>query len=248
VRVLTLGRFAVEVCDQPIPAKSRTELNSISLIKVLVALGNAGVRSSTIAGVLWPEADGDAQATNLHTTVHRARSLLGNPGAIVMEDGALRLAAELVWIDAWACEHCLTLAEQMLGQDSGIYRAAELCERALHLYRGPFLPNLTDEPWSYRLRDRLQERLVTIVCEVAKRLAVCEGSARAMRMTRHLLQVHTRAEEAYRLLMQGYARQGRWTEAMETYRRCETSLAHVSMTPSLAMQAERAKLRAQLSC
>jgi pentatricopeptide repeat protein len=248
VRIFTLGRFAVEVCGQPVPAKNRTELKPTSLLKVLVALGNTGVKSSTVADVLWPEADGDAQIINLRTALHRARSLLGNPGAIVMEDGALRLAADLVWVDAWACEHCISVAEEMLGQDSGVFRAAELCERAQYLYRSPFLPNLIDEPWSYGLRDRLQERLVTTVCDVAEHLASCEGSARAMRMTQRLLQTHPRAEEAYRLLMQGYARQGRWSEAMETYRRCEASLALVSMTPSLALQAERAKLRRQLSC
>lgn len=248
VRITTLGRFAVEVGGQQLPTKGRTELKHVLLLKVLVTLGDAGVRSSTIADLLWPEVDGDAHAASLHTTVHRARSLLGNPAAIVMENGALRLATEVVWVDAWACEHCLAGADRVLVEEGGLNRAAELCERALDLYRGPFLPNLVDEPWSYELRDRLHERLTTTVSEVAERLAACEGGARSMRMVRRLLHANPRAEQAYLLLMKGYARQGRWAEAMQTYGRCEAALAHANMTPSPAMQAERAKLRHGLRC
>ncbi len=246
--VYTLGRFTLEVDGELVPAQRRREFKPFLLIKVLVALRRREVTSSILGGLLWPDADGNVQAANLRTTVCRARRLLGHVGAITVEHGAYRLAPQLVWTDVWACEDCLARAQTRLCQDGGLLSAADLCERALELYRGPFLPTLKHTRWSHGLRERLPRRLVTTACDVAERLAICGFRSRATRLIGCVLNENPTAESAYRLLMQLHVRHGRWTQAMETYARCESTLATlVGTTPSAELQAEHARLLRQLS-
>jgi DNA-binding SARP family transcriptional activator len=246
VRVFTLGRFAVEVDGDPESPNRRVDGKPLLLIKLLVSFGEAEADPTTLADLLWPEGDGDAQPSNLRTVLYRARQLLGDRRAIVADDSGWRLASNWVWSDASACCHCLSLAEELLHGDNGLLAAAGLCERALQLYRGPFLPSLADAAWTRRLRGHLQDDLVTIVCDVAVQLVRCGYAARAARMAQRVVSRNPTAERAYELLVRIFAQRGQWTQAMETYARCESFLAAAGIEPTLGLQAERDRVWRQV--
>jgi DNA-binding SARP family transcriptional activator len=248
VRVFTLGRFALEVDGDPEPPKRRVDGKPLLLIKLLVSFGEAEADPRTLADLLWPEGDGDAQASNLRTVLYRARQLLGDRRAIVADDGGWRLAPNWVWSDASACGHCLSRAEQLLHGDNQLLAAAGLCERALELYRGPFLPSLADAAWTRRLRAHLQDDLVTIVCDVAVQLARCGYAARAASMAQRVVKVNPTGERAHHVLLRIYAHRGQWTQAMEAYARCESFLAAAGIKPTLGLQAERDRVWMQVGC
>ena len=247
VRVLTLGRFALEVNGQPVVPKGRGDSKPLLLIKLLVSNGEAETDANAIVDLLWPDVEGDAQSANLRSVLHRARRLLGDGRAIAAEHGALRLAADRVWTDAGACDHCLARAEAFLHEDNGLPAAAGLCERALQLYRGPFLPSLANVAWAHRMRARLQDRLVTTSCDVALRLARCGYTTRAARMARRVLDQSPTAETAYCILLRVFAQRGQWAQAMETYARCKSALAPLGTSPGPEIQAEHDRVRERVS-
>jgi hypothetical protein len=137
LRIRTLGGFSILADGQPMTFGQKTPRKVLLLLKALLAAGPAGIGEERLADQIWPEADGDAAAQSLATTLHRLRRLLAVDGAILCRDGHLELDPAQVWVDAHAFE--------ALAGSPGAAR---------ELYRGPFLPDL-EAPWAVDYRRRL---------------------------------------------------------------------------------------------
>ena len=70
------------------------------------------------------------------------------------------------WVDAVALDALLTRASASL-QRRALAEAIESAERAIDVYRGPFLPN-RDEPWVISTRDRLRHRILRLVGDLSR--------------------------------------------------------------------------------
>jgi DNA-binding SARP family transcriptional activator len=157
VRVYTLGRFAVFKDGEPLAFGGKVQKKPLALLQALIAHGGGEVPEGQIADALWPDADGDAAYRSLITTLQRLRQLLGHPEAVVLSGGQLSLDPGRVWVDTWAFERLLGETEE--SGKAGTAAANTLREKALALYRGPFLAQV-DCAWTVARRERLRAKFI----------------------------------------------------------------------------------------
>ena len=147
LRIYTLGRFAVVRSGTPIQFAGKSQKKPLELLRALIALGGREVPEARLADLLWPDAEGDAGAQALATTLFRLRKLTGEQ-AIRRQDNRLTLDPAICWVDCWAFER---LCSQMRSDPASL---AQL-ER---LYQGPFLDGEEGAAWIRPMRERLQAR------------------------------------------------------------------------------------------
>ncbi|MBP2679210.1 MAG: malT, partial [Deltaproteobacteria bacterium] len=154
VKVHTLGRFGLLADDRPVEFGRKVQQRPLSLLKALIALGGRRVPEVRLAELLWPEADGDLAHHAFIVALSRLRKLLGREEALVLKEGQLSLSNGHCWVDAWAFERFLGQAEKARKEGRGT-EANRYFEKALSLYRGPFL-HFEELPWAVSLREKLR--------------------------------------------------------------------------------------------
>lgn len=234
-RVLTLGRFRVEVKNAPLRFGRKAQRKPLDLLKVLIAYGGEGVCAEQIAEDLWPDADGDDALAALRTTVSRLRKLIG-ARAVLGEGRGLTLNSEVCWVDALALGR--QLAEFRRGRHDGC--DGEMLtglEDALSLYRGDFLPGECSLPPVLTARAKLHSLFLRQLGELGRCCEQAGQIARALDLYRQGLEIDGTAEDIARQLMQCCRDSGRTAEGIAVYRSCQAALrARLGVEPSAATQ------------
>ena len=137
IKIVTLGRFVVEVDGTPLRFRTRAQRKPLELLKALVALGGESIPTEKLSETLWPDTDGDQASSALSTTLYRLRKLL-RPDALILRDGRLTLDPEQCWVDCWAFTELAGFAVRAM-RDGDHDAAWGYAEEAVPLYRGPFL-------------------------------------------------------------------------------------------------------------
>jgi DNA-binding SARP family transcriptional activator len=223
IRIRTLGSFALLLDDAPVEFGRKAPRKTLALLKAIVARGGSAPESALL-DTFWPDETGDAAARSLGAAVHRLRSLLGEQGeAVVQQGGQLSLDRTMVWVDAWAFERLL-----QDGKD-----AATLGEQALALYRGAFLAEDEGESWAVTLRERLRGKFIHAVGEHATRLEAARRDEDAIAWYLRGLDADSVVEPFYQGLMRCFHRLDRLPEAVSAYRRLKQTLSvTLSLPPS----------------
>ena len=164
IRICALGGFLILRNGSPLPRRRKAPGKPLTLLKALVALGARSVPGHTLADLLWPEAEGDHADARLTTTLHRARALLGMPGAILKNNGELSLNRELVSCDVVDFHAVLQRI------DTQQHSARESSSLLLKAYPGSLLPACTGEAWLQPCRERLAAKFAGAVARVARQL------------------------------------------------------------------------------
>ena len=171
--VTLLGRFAVLVDGQPVPADAWRHKRAAELVKILALADAHRLHSGQVMDLLWPDLAPDAAAANLRKAVHFARASLGSAAAISRSGEMLELCPQgQVSVDAAAFEAAV--------------RAGQV--GALAAYSGELLPEDRYAPWAEAPRDRLR--------------ALYLGLLRTAGQWDRVLEVDPADEEAHRALMQ----------------------------------------------
>jgi LuxR family maltose regulon positive regulatory protein len=152
IRVYTLGRFSVVKQGTALQFSGKAQKKPLELLKVLIALGGRDVSEARLADALWPEAEGDASAQALATTLFRLRKLIGEQG-IRRQENRLTISRTFCWVDCWAFER---LSSESSGDPQ------RCLEKLRKLYQGPFLDGTDDAPWAQPMRERLQARFARL--------------------------------------------------------------------------------------
>ena len=165
LRVRTLGAFAVWQGEAAIPPEAWTSHRAAALFKCLLGALRHRLPREQASELLWPEAEPEAGATNLRTTIHRLRRVLDGPGAAV---SYLRSEGELLvlaptdddppdddWLDATTFARAASAA--LAGQD------ATACRAALARYGGDYLPDDPYEAWAAQPREALRRQYLDLL-------------------------------------------------------------------------------------
>jgi hypothetical protein len=153
VRIYTLGRFGVVKQGVALRFTGKAQRKPLALLKALIAFGGRDVPETRLADALWPEAEGDAAAQALTTTLFRLRKLIGEP-AIRRQESRLTLDAKYCWVDCWAFER--------LSNDRSLDASTRL-EKLRKLHQGPFLDGDNDAAWARPMRERMRAHLARYV-------------------------------------------------------------------------------------
>jgi ATP/maltotriose-dependent transcriptional regulator MalT/DNA-binding SARP family transcriptional activator len=246
-RIGTLGGFELARAGAPVEFSGKGPGRPGELLKVLVALGGQNVRADQLADALWPHVDADFAHKSFTATLHRLRRVLEEEDALVLRDGRLSLNPALFWVDIWALE-------QVFAELDGALRgpipkamapaAGELAEEALALYRGPFLPDESEQPSYIACREQLRARLLRCLARLARGWEEAGKPDAAADCYLRCIEADELCEPLYRHLMLCYQRHGDQGEALATYERLRTILwARGKAMPSPETQAVHASLR-----
>ena len=229
-KIFTLGQFRLLHEDKPLTFSGRAQRRPMELLKALIAFGGREVSEERLTEALWPRIDGDSAHRSFTTTLHRLRKLLGEDKAIMLREGRLTVDARYCWVDTWALEQVLTKIDSLLrGPSADITQEAvtELADKALTLYQGPFMDSEVDQSWYLSLRERLRNKFLRAVAELARYWEEAGHWEKAVAYYQKGLEADNVAEGLYRHLMICYQQLGRQAEAIETYNRCRKTLSAV---------------------
>jgi ATP/maltotriose-dependent transcriptional regulator MalT/DNA-binding SARP family transcriptional activator len=247
-RVRALGRFELLRDASPVEFSGKGPGRPMELLKVLLAHGGQDVRADQIADALWPHVDADYAHKSFTATLHRLRRLLGEDDAVLLRDSRLSLNTALVWVDSWALEQVCAAIDEALRAPAGAAPDAELralADEALALYRGPFLPDESEQPSYIACREQIRSRLLRCLARIARRWEDAGQPEAAADCYLRCIEADPLFEAPYRNLMLSYQRSGDQVEARATYERLRTILqARLKAAPSPETQAAYASLKA----
>jgi DNA-binding SARP family transcriptional activator len=160
--VRTMGRFEITVDGATPGSRRKPPYRPLGMLKVLVANGGCAVSESVVIDALWPDLDGDHAHDARQVALHRLRKLLGSNDAIAVSNGRMFIDEEQVWVDALALEGL-----SRIPVPGGNPERAEI---ALNLYKGVFLAQEIDAPWTVRMRECLRAKFVNVISKAATEL------------------------------------------------------------------------------
>ena len=237
LKIFTLGGFQILKEDDPLKFSRKAQQRPLSMLKALIALGSREVRGDQISDALWPEADGDVAHESFATTLHRLRKLMGNEKAVRLREGRLTLDERLCWVDVWAFERLLGQADS-LWKEKSKERSLRLTEKALEIYRGPFLAREAEPPWAASMSERLRNKFLRNAGRLGQYWQEAGQWEKALDCYQKGLEVDLLAEEFYQGLMICHEHLGRRAEALSGYNRCKRALSQAfGVEPSPKTQA-----------
>jgi DNA-binding SARP family transcriptional activator len=233
VELFAFGPFTVLKDGAPLIHCRKTPKKPIALLKAILALGGRDVSGRHLSDALWPDEEGDAARNVLAVNLHRLRRLLGENDAVVLHDGRVSLDARRCWADTWTFERLLGSAAEASSEARPI-----LLQRALALYRGPFLAGDPDEPWALSMRERLRAKFIRHSVELGRLLEESGQWDQAIACYQRGLEGDEFAEAFYQGLMRCYRQLDRRAEGVAVYRRlCRTLSVILGLAASPASEA-----------
>ncbi len=233
IQIYTLGRFDMVIDGKAFPFLRKTQKKPLEMLKLIVSFGDGQeVGKSQLSDILWPNADGDNAQRSFDTTLYRLRQLLGHDTVIHLREGRLSIDQRYCWVDSMAFERILKLAEAYAEKEDRKNTVQSL-EKAVSLYRGPFLAGETDAPWAMSYNDRLRSKFLRCIEKLGNYLEESGALDRAVEFFQKAIEVDDVAEMFYRRLMICLKQLGRKTDAMSVYQRCERTLSsNLELEPS----------------
>ncbi|MGA1863833.1 MAG: BTAD domain-containing putative transcriptional regulator [bacterium] len=236
LKIFTMGRFSLEKDGIQLQFSGKAPKKPLELLKLIISFGGRDISEVQLRDTLWPDSDGDLAHRSFTTTLHRLRQLLGNEKVLCLRDGKLSVDLRYCWVDAWAFEHLLELADEAFN-DENKCKAIQLIEKAVDLYKGPFLPGDTGKSWSISYRERLRYKFIHYIDKLGNYKEKTGQLSKAIECFTKGLEADDLAEDFYQHLMVCLLQLGKKSEALSVYRRCKKSLeATMEIEPSLKTQ------------
>ena len=198
VRIVTMGRFAVEVDGDDIPASAWGSRRARQLCKRLVAARGWPVTRDELIDMLWPdEADMAKLSARLSVQLSGVRRILG--GGVIADRQSVRLDLDEVSTDLEAFHQAT--------DDAAIVAA----------YTGEFLPEDRYDDWTSGVRDEARSRFVAAARRLAHRSTEAGDHLRAATLARRLIEVDRYDEDAHRHLVDSLTAAGQPGDARRAH-------------------------------
>jgi len=228
VKICTLGRFEILKNDEVVVFSGKVRKKPLEMLKAVIAFGGTNVPAEEVMDALWPDTEGDLARKSFEVTLSRLRQLFapGNP---------IRYSSGQLSIDPLTCRIDSMLLEDVLGRirAAGPREAAVLCEAAIGLYKGPFLPSDTGAAFTAHRREMLKNGFLRAIVAAGRSLEETGQWEKAVEYYMKGMETDQLAETFYQRLMVCHHRLGSNAEAVKTYRRCRAVLGeNLGVKPS----------------
>lgn len=175
----------------------------------------AGQTNEQIITALWPDLAPAKGTSNLHINLYRARRAV-YPGIFTLEQGRYKLNPDVnMWFDVVEFEAVFKGADN-LPPDSDA-RATNL-ERAIQLYRGPFMEDFYSE-WTDMHRRQLEDKYLKALSLLADFYGHKRRYNKALSLLEKFIVVDPYQDEIYCQMMEWHLAAGDRTSALRTYDR-----------------------------
>jgi DNA-binding SARP family transcriptional activator len=197
-----------------------------TILRYLAAQTEHCATSVTLMTLLWPEDEPEVVQPRLHTAICALRRSLNHGytcepgyGYIVCKNRTYSLnTAILIQTDVDQFLHFY-----QAGRQTNEERVAHY-EKACHLYTGPFIPEDKYADWSFLQREHLSRIYIDMCRTLTDHYLKVKSYEDAEKWATAVLKENQCDELAHRQLIQVYAAQGRRSEALQQYQRCERIL------------------------
>ncbi len=223
ILICLLGHFRVLRADQPVSLQSE---KARMLLSHLGLQHQEAVPREWLLETLWPEHAPILASQSLNSLVYSLRKSLGGDNhdnaPILHEGGYYRLNKEAgVGIDVACFESLVKSGDQRLLANH-LPKAVTFYAQAVDFYRGDLCAG-TDIN-SVMARERLRAHFLTVLARLADYYFSVDEYGHCLHYADRLLQNDACREDAHRLLMRCYMRQGERAQALRQYRLCESIL------------------------
>jgi DNA-binding SARP family transcriptional activator len=246
LEVHLLGTFEVFLEGVRLQDKLWQSRQVRSLLKVLAARRGQVTTSEQLVELLWPEDDPQTALRRLYVRLSQLRTLLKGqsgfspiqsvPGGYLFGGGRFKLAEAnqdetFFWVDVDAFETASDQGERFL-EARQLPQAVESLETARQLYRGDFLAEDAYAEWTIAERERLHERHLVVLTELAEAYAQQGFFRRAINLCQLVLSLDPWREAVFLRLMLYYYYAGDKGKALQTYTQCVQALSlHLGIDP-----------------
>jgi DNA-binding SARP family transcriptional activator len=234
LRIRTFGRFRVWLGAEELSDRVWGREKARQLLHLLIAGRGQALSKARIIDTLWPDADPTTVDGTFRVVLNALNKALepdraaGAPSRFILRCGGGYALAGLpdVALDVAAFEDGLDAAAALEAQGGADDALVALYREALERYEGPFLQAFTShEAWCDRERERLAHRFAEGALRLARLLSARGDDAGCIDWASRLIAHEPLTEEAHRLLMIAYYRQGDRAAALRTYDRCVVLLS-----------------------
>jgi DNA-binding SARP family transcriptional activator len=224
--IAILGPWEFRVDGRVLPRPST--LKAQSLLAYAIVNANTAHSREKLATLFWPDADEDRAQRSLRTALWSVRRMLTTADprladALVASRFDVRWAPRVpVDIDVEQFEQAHAQWRQARSGDSSGGLAA--LQKAVALYRGPFLEGLYDD-WCLDERYRLEEHYLALVEAAVGELEAAGQLREAVAHAQRLLAIDPLREEVHRTIIRVLGLLGDRAGLMRHYQRCKEILA-----------------------
>jgi DNA-binding SARP family transcriptional activator len=222
--ITCFGHFEVKRLGRPVVLCSNRTGQII--LRYLVAQSDHCATSDTLMTLLWPEDEPEVTQPRLHTAICALRRSLNHGytcepgyGYIVCKNRTYSLSTAIpIQTDVDQFLHYYQSGRQTKEERIAFY------EKACRLYTGPFLPEDKYADWAFLQREHLSRAYIEMCRILTDHYLKAKSYEDAEKWATAALKEDHCDELAYRQLIQIYAAQGRRSEALQQYQRCERIL------------------------
>lgn len=207
-----LGEFSLTYNDAPLTTVNTQRLQE--LFAYLVLNRHAPQTRQRVAPLMWPDSDDPQALTNLRNLLHSLRRALPEYQLYLNTEGQTPY---------WKNDAPYRLDVEDFEKAALDHAHSASLERAVHLYRGELLPGFYSD-WILRERERLDTLYTDTLVRLIRALAGNGTNDRALEYAQRLKNHDPLREDAYRYLMQLYARLGNRAKVQSTFRECVDNL------------------------
>ena len=218
--VRALGLFEVWRGNELVGTNDWRREKARQLFQLFLTYRGKWMQREQIIDLLWPDLDADAAIRDfkvalnaLNRALEPARPRGATPFFIARREHLYTLNP----VDEMVVD--VDLFEEMSAADD-----LTTLREALDVYVGDYLPDSLYSDWSMAARSRLSRMYLETAERLAQKLLQAGEGEELVEVCELILHRDRFWEEAYRLMMQGYASKHNRSQLMHTYRRCELVL------------------------
>jgi len=245
IRIETLGGFSIRIGDQTVSDAQNRSRKLWNLLAYLMAFRNRFVTQSELMEILWPEDDSGNPVSALKTLVSRARDALTPlvqgegpmPELLISQQGSYLWNKDLKYsVDAEDFEALCKKA----GNGNGLSpeERLELYRKAVALYKGDFLPKLSEQMWVAALSAHYQAMYLEAVKGLAALLEERDAFGEIAEICSRAIQIDPYDEQLHTLMIKALVGQGKNSAALSHYETATDMLyRNLGISPSKELRA-----------
>lgn len=229
--ICVLGNFRVLQAGHPISVRGgKTE----ALLGLLALHPSDGLPRATLLGALWPDSDtalaGEALYSRVHDLHTRLGADLGGRAPVLQVDGHYCLNDGAgVGVDA-ACFDAMATSGDQQARNGHAAEAVAMYQHAVQFYRGDLC--VQTDLHAVVERERLRARYLTLLALLGTYAYDAGDRTTSLVYAQRMLGHDPCREDAHRLVMRCYMRQGERAQALHQFRVCADILrAAFNTTP-----------------
>jgi DNA-binding SARP family transcriptional activator len=258
LRLYLFGTFEILFDGHLIQDKLWQSRQLRQVFKILADQRNKVVQSDQLIDIIWPDEPPEKSRQYLYVRISQLRKLLQlahaesllqrvNEGYMLRSKPIQPDQSLALWVDVDAFEEASEKGQYYL-EKRQFQDAVRMLENARHIYRGDYLSEDLYQDWTIGERERLREKYIVTLIELAEAYAQQGFYRRAIDQCQTILSFDPWREAVFVRLMLYYFYAGNKAKALQTYYRCKEILSiNLNLEPDpytiwLATQIETGKL------